>query len=97
MCNKYILKCTFIAIGDAQVNVNLGAPYEVLMKRLVERGYAGNQTELIRQALLLLEREVEEEEATLVHKAVGIEMSQIRAGKAKTHSFDNVLKEAGLK
>ncbi len=78
------------------MNVNLGAPYEALMQRLIERGYAGNQTEVIRQALLLLEREIEEEEARLVHKAVEVEMAPILAGKAKTHSFKKVLKEAGL-
>ena len=67
-----------------------------MMKRLIERGYAGNQTELIRQALLRLEREIDEEEAVLVHKGVEIEMAPIRAGKAKTHSFSKVLGEAGL-
>jgi Arc/MetJ-type ribon-helix-helix transcriptional regulator len=85
------------ALEVGEMNVNLGTPYESLMQRLIERGYAGNQTEVIRQALLLLEREIEEEEALLVHKAVEIEMAQIRAGKAKTHSFNKVLKEAGLK
>ena len=66
------------------------------MQRLIERGYAGNQTELIRQALVLMERQIEEEEAVLVHKAVGIETAKIKAGKAKTHPLNSVLKEAGL-
>jgi len=79
------------------LNVNLGTPYEALMQRLIERGYAGNQTELIRQALAAYERQIEEEEVTLVHKAVELEMAQIDAGKVKLHSFDKVLKEAGLK
>ncbi len=78
------------------MNVNLGPPYEALMQRLIERGYAGNQTELIRQALKLLEREIDDEEANLVHKAVEIEMKPIKSGKAKTHKMEDVFKEAGL-
>ena len=78
------------------MNVSLGAPYEAIIGRMIERGYAASQTEVIRQALLLLERESEEEEARLVHKGVEFEMEKIRSGKAKTHSFKKVLKEAGL-
>ncbi len=78
------------------MNINLGAPYEALMKRLVERGYAGNQTELIRHALLHFEREIDEEEAHLVHKAVEIELASIRAGKTKMYSADEVKKKLGL-
>ncbi len=78
------------------MNVNLGPPYEALMQRLIERGYAGNQTELIRQALARMDRDLEEEEARLVHKAVEIEMKPIKEGKAKTYSMKDVFKEAGL-
>lgn len=78
------------------MNVNLGAPYEALIERLIEKGYAGNQTEVIRQALTVYEREIEENEVRLVHKAVQIEMQQVKSGKVKTHSFDAVMKEAGL-
>jgi len=34
------------------MNINLGAPYELAIKRIIEKGYAGNQTEVIRQAVL---------------------------------------------
>ena len=34
------------------MNINLGAPYEMAIKRIIEKGYAGNQTEVIRQAVL---------------------------------------------
>ena len=78
------------------MNVNLGPPYESIMKRLIEKGYAGNQTELIRQALILMEREVAEEEALLVHKGGEIEMAEIKAKKTRTYSLDEVLKEASL-
>lgn len=78
------------------MNINLGAPYEALIRRLIEKGYAGNQTEVIRQALLTYERQIEQEEAELVHKAVEIEMGRILTGKVKTHPFGKVMKEAGL-
>lgn len=78
------------------MNVNLGAPYEALMERLIKRGYAGNQTEVIRQALLAYERQIEQEEAELVHKAVEIEMGRIRAGKTKLYKHEEVMKRLGL-
>jgi len=52
------------------MNINLGAPYEMAIKRIIEKGYAGNQTEVIRQAVLAYERMIEEEELMLVHRAV---------------------------
>jgi len=74
------------------MNINLGAPYEAAIKRLIEKGYAGNQTEVIRQAILSYERMIEEEELMLVHSAVMIEMGQIEAGMAGTHSFEEIKK-----
>ena len=74
------------------MNVNLGAPYEAAIKRLIEKGYAGNQTEVIRQAILSYERMIEEEELMLVHSAVMIEMGEIEAGMVGTHSFEEIKK-----
>jgi len=79
------------------MNVNLGTPYERIMASLIEKGYAGNQTEVIRQALVAYDRQVcFEEEARLVHKAVEIEMAEVRSGKVKTTPMAKVMKEAGL-
>ena len=78
------------------MNINIGAPYEAIIRNMIERGYAGNQTEVIRQALTAYERGLEEEEVRLVHKAVEIEKQEIRAGRKKTHAFKQVMKEAGL-
>ncbi|MFH0922833.1 MAG: hypothetical protein V1811_02125 [Candidatus Micrarchaeota archaeon] len=79
------------------VNVNLGAPYENAIQEIISKGYAGTQTEAIRQAILAYKRDLdEEEELRLVHKAVETQMQKIKAGKAKTHSFKKVMKEAGL-
>jgi len=85
----YILKCTLIIHGDF-MNVNIGVPYESIMEKIIEKGYAGNQTEVIRQALLAYERFLEEEELMLVHKGVEAEMTEIKTGKIKTHSFKEV-------
>ncbi|OIO24633.1 hypothetical protein AUJ14_05680 [Candidatus Micrarchaeota archaeon CG1_02_55_22] len=78
------------------VNVNLGAPYEAIVKRLVERGYAGNQTELIRHALVAFERQVDDEEVRLVQKGVMQERELIKSGEMKTIPAARVFKEAGL-
>ncbi|MEK6954045.1 MAG: hypothetical protein AABX01_03495 [Candidatus Micrarchaeota archaeon] len=72
------------------MNVNLGTPYESLIERLIEKGYAGNQTEIIRQALVAYERQVDEEEVFLVRKAVEQEMGLIESGKMKTIPFEKI-------
>ena len=36
------------------MNISLGPPYEVAIQRIIGKGYAGNQTEVIRQAILAL-------------------------------------------
>ena len=74
------------------MNINLGAPYESAIKRLIEKGYAGNQTEVIRQALTAYERMLEEEELSLVHKAVGIELEEISQGKVKNYTLEEIRK-----
>ena len=74
------------------MNINLGTPYEIAVKRIIEKGYAGNQTEVIRQAILAYERMIDEEELTLVHKAVETEMRELESGKVKTHSFEEIKK-----
>lgn len=76
------------------MNINLGTPYEAAIKRIIEKGYAGSQTEVIRQAILAYERMIEEEELSLVHKAVEIEMEDIKSGKTKTYSFEDIKKIA---
>ena len=74
------------------MNINLGSPYEMAIKKIIEKGYAGNHTEVIRQAVLAYERMIEEEELILVHKAVETEMEDIEAGKIKMHSFQEIRK-----
>ena len=79
-------------IGSWIMNISIGSPYEAVIKRIIDKGYAGNQTEVIRQAILAYERMLEEEELMLVHRAVTIEMSEIETNKTPSHSFDEIKK-----
>jgi len=74
------------------MNISIGTPYEAAIKRIIEKGYAGNQTEVIRQAVLAYERMLEEQELRLVHNAVTAEVHEIETGTARTYSFDQVKK-----
>jgi hypothetical protein len=58
--------------------------------KIFEQKDAGNRTEVIRQVVLAYERMIEEEELTLVHKAVETEMKELEAGKIKTYSFEEI-------
>ncbi len=75
------------------MNVNVGAPYEAIIQKIIEKEYAGNQTEAIRQALMAYERMLDEEEKMLVAKAVETEMQEVRAGSIKTRSFEEMKKK----
>ena len=74
------------------MNISIGSPYEAAIKRIIEKGYAGNQTEVIRQAILAYERMLEDEELMLVHRAVTVEMSEIETKKTPSFSFDEIKK-----
>jgi len=95
MYTIYILYCTLISVGGF-MNVDLGVPYETILKKAIEKGYAGNQTEVIRQALLNYERMIEEEEVKLVNKGVEMEMQDIKEGKSKTKSITAIKKKYNL-
>jgi len=75
------------------MNVNVGAPYEAIIQKIIEKEYAGNQTEAIRQALLAYERQIEAEEKELVAKAVHIEIEELEARNAKTKSHAEMKKK----
>lgn len=78
------------------LNVNLGTPYEAIIEKIIKKGYAGNQTEVIRQALTLYEREIDEEEVRLVNKGIDEAMAKIETGKARTYTLAEIEKEFGL-
>ena len=74
------------------MNINLGHPYEIAIKSIIEKGYAGYQTEVIRQAIMAYKRQIDEEELALVHRAVDKEMAELDAGKVKMHSLEEIRK-----
>ena len=73
----------------------MGKPYEAIIQKFIEREYAGNQTEVIRQALKAYERIIDEEEVRLVNKAIEIEGKAIDEGKVKTISHEEIKKRYG--
>jgi Arc/MetJ-type ribon-helix-helix transcriptional regulator len=80
----------YISVGI--MNISIGTPYEAAIKRIIEKGYAGNQTEVIRQAILAYERMLDDEERMLVHRAVEMEVKEIEADKTKSFTFDQIKK-----
>jgi hypothetical protein len=42
------------------MNINLGLPYEAAIKSIIKKSYAGNQTGIIRQAILAYEWMIED-------------------------------------
>lgn len=79
------------------LTVNLGTPYEAIIERLIKRGYAGNKTEVLRQALVAYEQKVDaEEEARLVSAKVEKMMAEIKSGKRRTYTLEEIKKEFDL-
>ncbi|MBI5553726.1 MAG: hypothetical protein HY917_03210 [Candidatus Diapherotrites archaeon] len=78
------------------MNANLGTPYEAVMKKIIDRGYAGSQTEVLRQALLVYERMIDEEEVMLVNKAISAEMEEVRKDVKGTKTLVQMKKKYGL-
>ena len=81
----------------AILNVNLGTPYEAIIKNAINKGYAGNQSEVIRQALKVYDEYLEAEEMRLVAKGVEEIMADIESGKAKTYTLEEVRKKQAKK
>ncbi len=78
------------------LTIDLGTPFEAIMDKLLERGYAANKSELIRQALILYDRAVDEEEIMLVRTAVESMVAEQKLGKRKTYTLEEIEKEFGL-
>jgi len=78
-----------------KMNINLGPPYEAIINKIITKGYAGNQTEVIRQALIAYERAIDEEETHLVSLGVELEIQDITSGRVKTKPLSEVRKKYG--
>jgi len=63
------------------MNVNLGEYYQAIIGKAIQKGLAGNQTEVIRQALLDYGRKLDDEEAMLVDRAVRAELEKMKGKK----------------
>ncbi|MDO8625311.1 MAG: hypothetical protein Q7R47_04470 [Candidatus Diapherotrites archaeon] len=74
----------------------MGPPYEATIQRIIQKGYAGNQTEVIRQALVAYERLIDEEEVQLVNKAIAFEMQELRADLHNAKTIGQLKKQYGL-
>jgi len=59
-------------------------------------GYAASKSEVIRQALILYDREIDEEEIVLVRTAVESMLAEEKAGKRKTYTLEESKKEFSL-
>ena len=75
------------------MNVNIGTPYESIIQKIIDKEYAGNQTEAIRQALLAYERLLENEEQLLVKKAIVIEITESKANNDQGKTFEEMKKK----
>jgi len=95
-CPSFICFNVHLLYIGGDMNINLGAPYEATIEGIIKRGYAGNQTEVIRQALLAYERMLEEEVVRLVNKAVELEMQEIHSGKQKTFTLKEIKEKYSL-
>jgi len=83
---------------NERLNIELGRPYTAIIDRAIEKGYAGNKSEVIRHALKAYEREINEnEESALVAKGVEAMMGKIKSGEIKTKSYGEVRKKLDLK
>lgn len=78
------------------LTVELGTPFEAIINKIIERGYAANKSEVIRQALILYDREIDEEEIALVRTAVESMVAGEKAGKRKTHTLEEIKREFNL-
>jgi len=76
------------------MNVNLGEYYQVIIRKAMQKGLAGNQTEVIRQALLDYGRKLDEEESMLVERGVRSELEKMKGKKWIPHA--QLKKELGF-
>jgi Arc/MetJ-type ribon-helix-helix transcriptional regulator len=86
----------YVSLGDT-LNINIGAPFEAKLRKIIAKGYAGNQTEALRQAIVRYEQDLEAEEAELLSQACEAEFEKMaREGRTKLYSLAQIKKEAGL-
>ena len=82
---------------NERLNIDLGEPYLYIIESAIKKGYAGNKSEVIRHALKAFEREMNQNEETiLVKKDVDQMMAKIKSGQMKTKPYGETRKKLGL-
>ena len=69
---------------------------EAIIGKMIERGYAATREEVVRRALADAEKAAEKEEIECVKAAIECDMSEIRSGKARTYTSEEVKKRFGF-
>ncbi len=77
------------------LNINLGKPYEVFIESMIKKGYAGSQVEVIRQAISLYKRQMEDEGKFPAEEASND--TKPKAGKQKKIPLEDVKEKFGLR
>lgn len=77
-------------------NLNLGAHHDAFIAMMIERGYAASQIEVIRQALLRYQSDLEHGELMAVLKGVEYEKAQMLQSKAKPKTLAEMKRKYGL-
>ena len=77
-------------------NLNLGAHHDAFIATMIERGYAASQIEVIRQALLRYQLDLEQGELMAVQNGVEYEKAQMRFSKAKPKTLAEMKSKYGL-
>ena len=97
--NKHVINTPGVNMNTEteRLNVELGKPYIIIIENAIKKGYAGNKSEVIRQALKAYDREINaEEEAMLVKKGVEEMMGKINEGKIKTRPLEEIEKKYNM-
>ncbi|MFH0818150.1 MAG: hypothetical protein V1909_05985 [Candidatus Micrarchaeota archaeon] len=79
--------------------VRIEGAVELVLERLLNEGYYKTKAEAIRAGILELGREyslVGDEEAYLVSKKIRQMRAQVKSGKKKMYSIEEIAKEAGV-
>ena len=77
-------------------NLNLGAHHDAFISMMIERGYAASQIEVIRQALLRYQADLEMGELAAVQRGVEFEKQQMRESKTKPKALAEMKQKYGL-
>ena len=77
--------------------VNLGEPYEKIIKKVIEEGRAATPAEVLRQALTVYDEYLDEErENELVCRRMAQMEADRKSGKTKTYTHEEVGKMLGI-